>query len=198
MKRLFFCIVAFLLLASCESKSPISIEQSISKEMVTLEDNYRDRSKNKDSVRISIPTEFEISINSYSAIAVSWDYIVDGKSLYYGISDYQAYNKEHKTEPIHQISLWMYPNIDKISIIVKERKHLISNKDAQELIRKYNVNSSLDHLQFGDTIKLTTFDKFRRENKAIIETLKKINDSIIFRVVNDDLSLVYVRKKIDW
>jgi hypothetical protein len=197
MKKICFNVI-ILFLASCESKEPISINQIVSSEVVTLEDNYKDLSKIKDSVRISIPTEFEISVNSSNVSFISWTYVLDGKSLYYGVSDYQAYNRQNKTKPINHLSLNMLPNINPISIIVKERCHLISKKEAQALMKKYNVNSSLDHLQFGDTIKLIPFNKFIIENKALIKGFAEKEDSLNFRIVMKDQSLLYVNKKIDW
>ncbi|MCV9932755.1 hypothetical protein OIU80_10715 [Flavobacterium sp. LS1R47] len=190
-------ILIFLLLIACNSKAPIEVKQIVSNEIVTLEDNYKDRSLIKDSIRISIPLEFEITINS-SVGYIAWHYNVNGKILNESRFDYQVYDKQNKTKQIRQLDFKETVNNNPISIILKERNHLISKKDAQELLKKYNINRSLDNLNPKDTIKLTTYDKFRIENKEMINDFNKINDSIKFRVMKGDGSFFYIDKKINW
>ncbi|MBF7091739.1 hypothetical protein IUY40_09310 [Flavobacterium sp. ALJ2] len=197
MKHNFCYILISLFLISCESKAPIEVKQIVSNEMVTLEDNYKDRSSIKDSIRISIPLEFEITINS-SLAYIAWHYNVNGEILNESRFDYQVYDKQNKTKQIRQLDFKETLNSNPISIILKERNHLISKKEAQELLKKYNVNRSLDNLNSNDTIKLTTYDKFRIENKEMIDDFNKINDSIKFRVMKSDGSFFYLDKKINW
>ena len=56
----------------------------------------------KDSIPISIPSEFEIKINS-PVHYINWFYHVDGKTLRDDSFDYQVYNKKNKSKPIHQL-----------------------------------------------------------------------------------------------
>lgn len=112
---------------------------------------------------------------------VVWLYRVDNKSLLDEVVDYQVYKKQEKTEPIYQIDFEESLAGKPISIIIKERNHLISKKDAQELLHKYRINRSLDNLKFRDTIKLTTYDKFRNDNRTLINEFDKIKDSIHFK-----------------
>jgi len=101
-----------------------------------------------------------------------------------------------KTKPIHELNFDLLKNTKSINLILKERKHFVSKKEFQELLRKYN--KSLDDLKFGDTIKLTTYDKFRKENKTIIDGFNKIDDSIIFKVTRGEKYFFYVDKRINW
>ncbi|WP_149207022.1 hypothetical protein [Flavobacterium johnsoniae] len=64
-------VLAFMLLVACEAKSPIEVTQVSSNEIVTFEDNYMDRNTKKDSIRMSIPIEFEIKIKS-SIKYITW------------------------------------------------------------------------------------------------------------------------------
>ncbi|MBF7091736.1 hypothetical protein IUY40_09295 [Flavobacterium sp. ALJ2] len=196
MKFLFCCIVAFLFLISCESKEPIEVKQIESKEMVTILPSLKNPST-KDSVVISVPIEFKVTMNS-SVDYVVWLYRVDNKTLWDEVVDFQVYKKQNKTDPIYQLDFDESSTNKPISIILKERNHLISKKDAQELLKKNNITRSLENLKFGDTIKLTTYDKFRNENKALIYDFEKIKDSIHFKAIRGKKESFYVVKKINW
>ncbi|PAM91777.1 hypothetical protein B4N84_23395 [Flavobacterium sp. IR1] len=185
------------MLISCESKAPIEVKQITSKETVVILPNLKNPLV-KDSVSISVPIEFEILLNSSKVRYITWNYIVDGKSLYDDVFDYQVYNKQNKNKFIHQLNFDLLPKTNKINIILKEKNHLISKNKASELMRKYNINSSLDNLKFGDTIKLATYDKFRQENKNLIDDFNKINDSISFKVTRGEKYFLFVDKKINW
>ncbi|MBW1655220.1 hypothetical protein [Flavobacterium quisquiliarum] len=197
MKHTYIIIIISLLFFSCESKKPIEIKQTTSKEMVTFEDNFMDRKQIKDSVRISFPIEFKIEINS-SIEYIAWIYRVNNKTLDKDYFDYEVYNKHNKTKSIRQLDFDKTVKSASIDIIVKERNHLISRKDAQQVLKKYHINKSLDNLKPTETIKLVAYDKFRKENKLIIQELNKISDSIHFRAMKKDGSFFYVEKKINW
>lgn len=190
-------ILICILFFSCESKKPIEIKQITSKQIVTIDNNYMDRNKIKDSFRISIPTEYEIKINS-DVYYITWFYKINNKILNPSRLDYQVYDKQNIEEEILELNFDKPFNKTTINIIVKERNHLISKKDAMRLLKKYNIEKSLDHLKFGDTIKLTNYDKFRSQNKYFINELNKINDSIRFRSMKKDGTFFYLDKKINW
>ncbi|MBF7091741.1 hypothetical protein IUY40_09320 [Flavobacterium sp. ALJ2] len=197
MEHNFFYILISLFLISCNSKAPVEVKQITSKEFVTIEDNYMNRNAIKDSFRITIPTEYVIKINS-QIHNITWYYRVDNKTLNPSRIDYQVFNKKNKGEEILRLNFEKSFNEKYDTIIVKEKKHLISKKDAQELLKKYNIKRSLEDLKSKDTIKLTTYDKFREENKHIISDFNKINDSINFTVMKRDGSFFYIDKKINW
>lgn len=197
MKYTYIYILISLLLISCNSNAPVEVRQIDSKEMVTILPNLKNPLL-KDSIPISIPLEFEIIINSSKVQYITWNYKVDKKSLYDDIFDYQVYNKKDKTKLIHQLDFDLLPNIKTVNIILKEKNHLISKKEAQVLLKKYNIKSSLDNLKFGDTIKLTTYDKFKIENKSIIKDFNRIEDSLSFKVTRGEKYFFYLDKKIEW
>ncbi|MDR7371008.1 hypothetical protein [Flavobacterium aquidurense] len=195
MKNTFLYILVPLALVSCKHKEPIAVQQIASNEMVTILPNLKNP-QIKDSIPISIPTEFKIMVNSSNLIDLDVFYLLDGKRLLDDFIDYQVYNKKNKRKPIH--TLKPYLSSDKpINIIIKERNHLISKKDANELLKKYDINLSLNNLKFGDTIKLTTYNKFRIDNKQLINGFNKISDSIIFVVWSKGGKTIY-KKKINW
>lgn len=196
MKYTYKYISIMLLLFSCQQKEPIIVEQIISKEVVTILPNLKNPSI-QDSVVISIPLEFKVTMNS-TVDYVVWLFRINNKTLWDDVIDYQVYKKQNKTEPIYQLdsdkSL-----IDKpIDIIIRERNHLISKTDAKTLLRKYNRNKSLDNLKLGDTIKLVTYDKLRNENKTLIEDFEKVKDSIHFKAIRGEKENFYIAKKINW
>ncbi|AWK06587.1 hypothetical protein HYN56_21085 [Flavobacterium crocinum] len=197
MRHIYIIIVICISFFSCKPKKTIEINQITSKEIVTIENNYMDKNKIKDSFRISIPTEYEIRINSFVHY-ITWFYKVNNKTLNPSRIDYQVYDKRDLTKEILELNFDKSFNNESIGIIVKERNHLISKKDAQQLLKKYSINKSLDSLKSNDTIKLVSYDKFRKENKMFIQELNKISDSIHFTAMKKDGSFFYVSKKINW
>ncbi len=197
MRNIYLIIIICLLFFSCGSKEPIEIKQITSKEIVTIENNYMDKNKLKDSFRISIPTEYEIRINSYVHY-ITWFYKINNKTLNPSRIDYQVYNKRDAKEEILELNFDESFNNKLINIIIKERNHLISKKDAQQLLKTYRIDKSLDNLKSNDTIKLVSYDKFRKVNKKFIQELNKISDSIHFRAMKKDGSFFDLGKKINW
>jgi len=196
MKQLIYTLL-IIILFSCNSRTPIDVKQINSQETVTILPSLKNPLI-KDSVSLSIPIELQININSSKVSYITWNYIVNGKSLYDDTFDYQVYNKQNKTHPINNLNANDLSQNKKINIILKERNHLISIKDAKELLKKYNINRSLDNLKFGDTIKLTTYDKFKKENKEVIRNIAKINDTISFKVTRGEKYFFFLDKKINW
>lgn len=190
-------ILICILFFSCESKKPIEIKQITSKQIVTIDNNYMDRNKIKDSFRISIPTEYEIKINS-DVYYITWFYKINNKILNPSRLDYQVYDKQNIEEEILELNFDRPFNKTTINIIVKERNHLISKKCAEYLLKKYNIHKSLDDLKSNDTIRLVSYDKFRTDNKQMINEFNKISDSINFRTMKKDGSFFYLYKKINW
>jgi hypothetical protein len=196
MKKIHLYILILLLLISCNKKDPIEVKQLTSKEMVTILPNLKG-----DSIPICLPIEFEMTINSSKVGYITWNYYVNNnKNSLNDFFDYHLYDKQNKIKPIHRLTLEEFGlSPDKsIRIILKERSHLISKKEAQELLKKYNINKSLENLKVRDTIKLVAYDKFRIENKEIINGFNKISDSISFKVMRGEEKFFYLDKKIDW
>lgn len=191
-----YIFLIFFVLVACEKKATIEVEQNISTEMVTILPSLKNPLI-KDSVVISLPTEFEIKLN-FPIKYVGWHYKIDKKPLKEDNFDYQVYNKKNKKETIYQLDFDEFSPKKTVTIIIKERNHLISKKEARKLLKKYGINKSIDNLKFRDTIKLTVYDKFRIENKFFINNLNKVNDTVMFRVMNDDGSFFYLDKKINW
>lgn len=196
MKQL-LCFMLFTVLFSCNSSTPIDVTQIDTHEMVTILPNLKNPLI-KDSIVLSTPIEFKIDIKSSKVSYITWNYIVNGKSLYDDTFDYQVYNKQNKMQPISRLDNSDLKNTKTINIILKERNHLVSKKDAEQLLKKYLITKSLDSLKFGDTIKLTTYNKFKKENSKMIMDLRKVNDSIIFKVTRGEKYFFYLDKKINW
>ncbi|WP_121361432.1 hypothetical protein [Flavobacterium johnsoniae] len=186
-------ILLIFFLASCEPKEPVSVKEIISNEVVTILPNVKNPSI-RDSIPLSVPIEFEITINSSNLKTLDLFCLIDGKRLLDDFLDYQVYDKQNKSKPIHTLDL----SSKKITIIIKERNHLISKKDALKLLKKYKINQSLDNLKFGDTLKLISSNKFRKENEAMINEFNKVNDSLVFRAILNGGKMILVKKKINW
>lgn len=196
-KYRFLLLILFSFLISCQTKEAIEIKQMDSEEMVTILPSLKDPLV-KDSVVLSIPTEFRIIINSSNIGYIVWRYRANGKVFLDDIVDYQVYKKENKSELIYNLNFDEIPKDKVIDIIIRERNRLISKIEANNLIKRYNINKSLDHLKIGDTLKLVTYDKFRIENKDIINSFKKVQDSIDFKAMRGKEENFYISKKINW
>lgn len=199
MKKILIYFVINLLLISCQSKDPILVKQIISNEMVTIKPDYQNP-LTKDSVPITIPIEFEITQNLSNLKSFDLYFIlINNKRLLDDISDYQVYDKQNKTKPIYfSVDSEQLSSQKTFKIIVKIRRQMISRKEAEELLRKYNINQSLDYLKLKDTIKLTTSNRFRKENSSIINNLNKINDSIVFSALLEGGKKKAIKEKINW
>lgn len=193
MKKIMFLGALLCLTNSCKNKEPISIEEINSDEMVTI--THNPKKQTGDSVDIHFPKEFKIVMNSDNIIDLSIYYFINKRTLM-NITDYEISEKINK-KPI--LSFKSYLSSKKpIDIIIKERNHLISKNEAKELLKKYNINQSLDNLKFRDTIKLIPYNQFRKENNSTINDLKKINDSIFFRVTSNEGKVFVKGEKINW
>lgn len=191
MKYIYYFAIISTLFISCQSKTPIEIKQIESQEVVKILPVLK--TPLKDSVIIAFPTEFEIKINP-SVRYMTWHYVSDGKTLWNDAFDYQIYN----AASLSQFDIYKILSPKQIRILKKERKLFISKKAAIELLKKYKLNACTENLNFKETIKLTSYDKFKKENMEIINEFRKSNDSINFRVMKEDGSFYYVQKKINW
>lgn len=89
-------------------------------------------------------------------------------------------------------------NKEIFNIIIHERNHLISKKLAKQLLLKYNITQKLEDLKFGDTLKLAPYNRFKTENNSIIASLRKVEDSIFFRVTSNKGEVFVKGEKINW
>ncbi|MBF7091748.1 hypothetical protein IUY40_09355 [Flavobacterium sp. ALJ2] len=193
MRKIIFLISISLLIISCKKKAPITIEQFTSNEMVTITNNKK--TQEKDSVDIHFPKEFKIIMNSNNLISINIYNFIDKVTLM-NIVDYEISDKK-SNKPILTFKPYLSSN-DPINIIIKERNHLISKNLAKELLKKYDVKQSLDNLKFGDTIKIIPYSRFRKENNSMINDLRKVDDSIFFRVTSNKGKVFVKGEKINW
>jgi len=194
--NLFNYIAILLLFTFCKHIEPVTVKQIESKEIVTFFVNVKNGPDKKDSVSITIPTEFEITLNSSKVRGLDLYYFVNKKLLVDDLFDYQVYNRNNKSKPIYSFDSYLREK--SINIIIKERNHLISKNDANALLKEYNIKRSVNDLKFGDTIKLVAFNKLVTENKKVFEELSKINDSIFFRITLNKGDVFVKGEKINW
>ena len=194
MKVRIFGLITVCLMYSCKQEEPISIEEIDSNEIVTITYNEK-KTDSKDSVDIHFPREFKIRMNSTDISDFKIYYVIDKKVLM-NIIEYEVLDKMTKK---NIIAFGSYiSNKENFNIIIKERNHLISKKQANQLLLKYNINQKLEGLKFGDTVKLVPYNRFRTENTVIIASLRKVEDSIFFRVTSNKGEAFVKGEKINW
>lgn len=198
MKKKLIYLLIILLLISCKKGEPILIKQVTTDEMATINLNYQ-YAATKDSICLTIPIEFEIIQKLPDLKSINLYYIkINNRRLLDDIADYQVYDKLNKKTPI-------YFSLDKnqlssqrtFKIIVEIRTQMISKNVAQELLKRYSINQPIETLKLNDTIKLKSVTEFKKENKKIIDSFRRINDSIVFVYFNGEESKI-IKTKINW
>lgn len=193
MKKRHILPLLFLII-SCKNAEPIAFKQIYSNEIVTITYN-ENKLSSKDSVDIHFPNEFSIALKSKRLISLNVYYFIDKKTLM-NVTDYEILDKKNR-KTILSFNSYLLSN-DSINIIINERNHLISKKLAKQLLLKYNIHQKLEDLKFGDTLKLVPYNKFRTENNSIIASLRKVEDSIFFRVTSNKGEVFVKGEKINW
>ena len=193
MNKKIVLIICLIFTFSCNREKKIIIKQNESKEYISIFNNSK--SIEMDSISLDIPIEFTLNINKLSDLKnVIVHYFFDNKHLYQ-IDDYKIYDKKSKKiiYAIEELKKEDFPN----QILIRNSNYLVSKKEAENLLRKYKIKKSINDLKLGDTIKLVPYSQFKKENRNIISDLKKIDDSIVFRI-NADKKPVIVKQKINW
>ncbi|WP_286967705.1 hypothetical protein [Flavobacterium sp. UBA4854] len=174
MKYFIYICVATLLITSCKKKESYFLKEVVSNEQVLLILDSK-RSQLKDSLLISLPNEYQITINDLNLKYLDIDYFINKKYLSM-VSEYVVYDKA-SNKPIFDFKPYLMSK-NTFSIVIRERNHLIAKKDAQELLTKYNKRKFLNNLKNRDTINLISYDKFRKDNIKILKELRRIDDKI--------------------
>ncbi len=175
MKKIFLYCFTFFLLISCKKTEPVSLKEIISNEIVVITYNSKKSSIN-DSVSIIIPLKFEVIINKNSLKYFKIDFFKNKKYKMI-VDDYEIYDPLNNLKPLLNFNTYLSSK-EPFYILLKEKKQLISKKDAQKLMKKYNSNQSLDQLKFGDTLNLISYDIFRKDNAEILKELRRTEDKI--------------------
>ena len=193
-KPIFFLVLIIFSITSCKKKESIYLREIVSDEIVTITPNLK-KTVNEDSVLINIPAEFEMQIYDSSLESIDLYYVIDKKTLMQ-ISEFEMFSKRNK--PIN--GLEPYLSVEKpIRIILREKNHLISNNYAKELLERYNINKTLENFKLGDTIKLVSYNRFRKDNLFFINELRKIGDTIIITTRKKGEDIYKPKKiKINW
>lgn len=199
MNRLYFYLGILLVMFSCNIEEPISVKENVSNQMVLIEPGIKNHIT-KDSIPITIPIEFKIQQNTPNIIHLDLYFVsINGKRLLkYGI-DYETYDKQNPTKP-HYFSLDKEELASQRNnnIIVAIKTQMISIKDAELILKKYNINTKIRNLKLKDVIKLVGYDRFRKENPQIIKGFQKVNDSIVFSISLKEGKRVHISQKINW
>ncbi len=186
-----FCLIFIL---SCNERKDIAIKQKESNEVVLM--YVKLRNNKKDSISLDLPIEFSLNINKLSNLrSVMIHYFLNSRHLYQ-LDDYNIYDKKSKKiiYAIQELRKENFPD----QILIRGGNNLISKKEAESLFKKYKINKSINNLKFGDTIKLVPYNQFKKENNNIINELKKIDDSIFFRINVGKENPILVKHKINW
>ncbi|MFH6966971.1 hypothetical protein [Flavobacterium sp. FlaQc-28] len=187
---------------SCKKKNPIEVKQISTNEKVTIEGSYIEEKTLKRCFLLSIPVEFEITINS-SINSISWIYYIDRRVLDKDYFDFEVYNKIDKTKQIFKIvpkdsTDTIFPINQKINLLIKNKRHLLSEQETKELLKKYHIFKSIDNLKSGDIIELVSCDKFREDNNEPINDYEKSGDKIYFLARIRGQENFRLRQRVEW
>jgi hypothetical protein len=181
MKKTLTYFAIIIMIISCKTKEPFIVKEIISDEMVTIEPDYQNPIT-KDSIPITIPVELEIVQNISNLRYLKLFFIsINNKRLLDAISDHQIYDKQNNKKRI-----FFMCDSDELAaqksfnIIIKIRTQMISKKDVSELLKKYNINQSVEDIKIGSKINLVPYTQFRKENPEIVKELKRTKDILHF------------------
>lgn len=196
MRKIIFLAAIICALNSCKKTENINIKQIISDQIVTISPSLK-KIDVKDSISINIPIEFEIETYDSSLESIDLYYMINRKNLMQ-ISEFDMFINNGKSKPIN--SLNSYLSVEKpLRIILREKNHLISKNYARELLKRYDINHSLENLKLVDTIKLVPYNQFRKENPLFLKELRKVGDTIIITTRKKDEEIYKHKKiKINW
>lgn len=194
MKNILILIISVFCIISCAFDKQISIKQNPSDEIVFIYKSFKN--SKSDSINLDFPVEFVLNINELSNFkSFNIHYYSDNKYLQ-EIIEYRMYDKESKKEiyAIEELKKENFPN----QILIRGGNHLISKKETENLFKKYKIKKSIKDLRFGDTIRLIPYSQFKKDNSNIINDLKKIDDSIVFRINIGKDNPILIKQKINW
>lgn len=194
MKKLL--IIFILVIISCKTQQDIKISELYNNTYVTLSENFRQ--PNSDSICLNIPLEFEITVPD-DTNKLRFQLFVDNHYKQY-INDYTIKYTKNDIEQIlyDGIDFKGIKNPEKIKIKLLIENILISKKNANTLLKKYNEESiNVDNIKKRDSIRLTPYINFRNENIEIMNNVRKKNSILLMSIIkgNENLSKKY---KINW
>jgi hypothetical protein len=149
----------------------------------------------KEYLIVNIPLEFKLYLNSYNEIDVVFYFEIDNNRISKG-KDYLIINK------INNKLIWglksrhdfNYPDSININYFYK-----LSDKNVEELIKKYNPKRSLAELKTNkDTIHLVSYAQFRKDNPKFLKEMRKKTDSLQLSIGFKGGEQMVVGEKIKW
>lgn len=180
-------------LISCNQKT--YFKEVVSEKNVTL--FKPEFSKTSEDLIISIPVEFNLYLNNFPEIKdVGIYYKKNGKRCEQ-IDDFVL--RDGKTNKIiFAIEDLESPNYPE-SIYIVDRKMTIPKEKAQEMIKRYNITTSLKNIKSkNDTIKLVSYLKFKKDYPDFINELRKVPDSLVLSLGLSKGKSKVVKAKINW
>ena len=194
MKKLL--IIFILVIISCKTQQDIKISELYNNTYVTLSENFRQ--PNSDSICLNIPLEFEITVPD-DTNKLRFQLFVDNHYKQY-INDYTIKYTKNDIEQIlyDGIDFKGIKNPEKIKIKLLIENILISKKNANTLLKKYNEESiNVDNIKKRDSIRLTPYINFRNENIEIMNNVRKKNSILLMSIIKGNVNLSK-KYKINW
>ena len=119
----------------------------------------------------------------------------NGHSLSY-LDDFIVYDKNsHNTNKILESKKKLKPK-QELHLIIRENFIYISQKEADEILKKYKINQNL--IKIKGEIQVVNYNKFINQNTKLMNQIKRNNDSILISTFNKGALIFINRKKIKW
>ncbi|WP_298119181.1 hypothetical protein [Flavobacterium sp.] len=187
----FFVLLCFIFISSgCAEKK--YFEEVVSNERVFI---VKEIISTKEHIIVNIPLEFKFYLNSYNEVDVVFYFEIDDDRISKG-EDYLIINKKNNKliwglKSRHDSN---YPDRININYFYK-----LSDKNVEELIKKYNPKRSLADLKTNkDTIHLVSYAKFRKDNPKFLKEMRKKTDSLQLSIGFKGGKQMVVGEKIKW
>ena len=179
------------MLISCAKKTYIKEVVENKKVYITYREIFNDKFYN-----LNIPIQFNLNLNSSKILRIMPYYETNGHQMTI-VEDYIIINGENNKEiyGFDTFQPYHYPK----TIYVVERKRKVSQNEVLDLIKKYNPSASIANLETkNDTIFLTSYSKYRKDNPKFLEDMRKQPDSLILSMWFGGEDKRLEKVKINW
>lgn len=189
----FYSIIILFIISACQSKDNTILKSLISTENVFIKSDYK---YSKDSLILDIPIEYRIINNASEEIDKSTIYMIHNGNILKDLDDFIVFDKnQYHLDKILNLKTVIKPE-GHLDIIIRTNYIYIQKKEANKIFAKYKIDENL--IKIKNSVKITSFDKFRKENPELMIQLTNYHDSIVVANYYKGIILFTNQKNIIW
>ncbi|TDP60082.1 hypothetical protein [Flavobacterium dankookense] len=190
MKKTALLFSTLFFFMSCAEKKYLKEVISNEKISITLKETFEETYYN-----LNIPIEFELNLNDDKIISAIPYFEIDDKRGFSGDNYYIDKRGKKKMFSLDRYKPYNYPT----NIYIVSEKRKITKEEVIELIKKYNPSKTIESLKSkNDTIYLTPYLQYRKDNPQFLYEMRKQPDSLILSIYIKGKGSKVVGERINW